>query len=227
MNKKGELKASNSSSELIKNPLLKESNKIIILEIQADMKANSGKVITVFYLHSKHMLENNYEVSWGYGKLYPFEMLKEVTAYVQSTVKMECRLLLEGKIIFLSCGFFKSNFPETTRSRPDFKTLSQELLKGKQLTIWLTPGEEPEIVTIYIVPTIHIQRGKPIYFVVGEDGTGKYTSGGFAEKLKNTDSLVKELTSNLLRKKMVHAVPNSRQTPVTGANVKVPFLKRA
>ncbi len=228
MNKKGELKVSNGSSEQIQDPALKQLNKKIIVKIQADMQANSGKVITAFYLHSKQMLEKNYEVSWGYGKLYPFDkLMQDVTAYVQSKVKNECRLLLEGKIIFLSCGFFKSDFPEETRFRPDFKTLSLELLKGKQLTTWLTPEEEPKTVTIYIVPAIHLQRGKPIYFVVGEDETGEYTSGGFAEKLKNTESLVKELTSNLLRKKMVHAVPKSRQTPVTGVSVKVPFLKRA
>ena len=229
MNKKGELRVSNGISKLIQDPTLKQLNQKIILEIQADMQANSGRVIDAFHSHCKQMLEKNYEVSWGYGKLYPFEMLKEVTAYVQSKVKSECSLLLDEKIIFLSGGFVKSAFPASasSRFRPDFKKLSLELFKGKHLTNWITIGDEPEIITIYIIPAIHIQRKKPIYFVVGEDGTGKYTSGGFAKKLIDTRGLVKELTSNMLRKKMVHVVLDSRSTPVTGVNVKVPFLKKA
>ncbi len=229
MNKKGELKASNPVSKLILKQLPKELEKKITAEIQADMNANSGKVITVFHLYCKSLLGKNYGISWGYGKLYPFKMLTDVTAHVQSIAKEECWLLLKEGIIFLSGGFVKSAFPASasSRFRPDFKTLSLELLKGKQLTNWITIGDEPEIVTIYIVPAIHLQRRKPIYFIVGDDGTGKYTNGGFAGKLRDTIHLIEKLTSDLLRKKMIHAVPESRQTPVTGVNVKVPFLKRA
>ncbi|MBI4980506.1 hypothetical protein HZC30_03045 [Candidatus Woesearchaeota archaeon] len=225
MNKRGELKLFNGTSKVISKPLSKELDSKITLDMLAEMKAHSGKVITAFYLHCKNMLEKNYDLSWSYGKLYPFnELMQDITAHVQSIIKSECRLLLEGKIISLNSGFVKSAFPEFPASlhfRPGFKTLSFELLKGRHLTDWLTPGDEPEGVTIYIIPAIHLSQGKPIYFVVGEDGTGKYTGGGFAEKLMDTIGLVTELTSDLLRKKMIHAVPNSRPTPVTAVNLKV------
>jgi hypothetical protein len=227
MNKRGELKLSNRVSELVSQPLPKELDEKITKNMLAEMQVKSGKVIAAFYLHCKNMLEKNYDLSWSYEKLYPFDMMKHFTAEFQSKVKGECRLLLDGKIISLNCGFVKSKFsaPVSSRFRPDFKTLSFELLKGRYLTDWLTPGDEPEIVTIYIVPTINLLRGKSLYFVVGEDGTGKYTNGSFAEKLMDTTGLVKELTSKLLKGKMIHAVPKSRLTPVTAVNLKVQ-LKR-
>lgn len=229
MDKRGELKnneflpkaASSAPEKLSKIQLRK-----IIVEMLAEMKLGSGKVIASFQVLCREMLEKNYEVSWGYGKLYPSEKLKDVAAYVQSKAKGECRLLFEGKVIYLNGGFFKSNFPESTSRRIDFETLSRQLLKGAHLTYWLIPGEEPEFVTVYIVPTIHLQNKKPLYFIVGETGIYKFVSGGFAEKLADTKELVSRLASDLLRKKMVYAVPTIQQTPKTGVNVKVPFLKR-
>lgn len=231
MDKRGELKnngflpktALGAPEELPKAQLRR-----IIVEMLAEMKLGSGKVIAAFQALSREMLEKNYEVCWGYGKLYPFEMLKEVTAYIQSKVKGEYRMLWEGKIIMLNCGFFKSDFPETslTHRRIDFKTLSHQLAKGRALTHWLLLGEEPEFVTIYIVPTIHLPEKKSLYFVIGEIGMDNFVSGDFAEKLADTKELVLKLASELLRKKMLHAVPRVQQTPKTGVNVKVPFRRR-
>ncbi len=198
----------------------------IIVRMLAEMQLGSGKVIASFQVLCREMLEKNYEVSWGYGKLYPFEKLKDVVAYVQSQAKGECRLLFEGKIIYLNGGFFKSDFPESTFKRINFETLSRQLLKGAHLTHWLLLGEEPEFVTVYIVPTIHLQKQKPLYFIVGETGIYKFVSGGFAEKLAGTKELMLRLASDLLRKKMLHAVPKAKLTPKTGVNVKVPFRGR-
>lgn len=210
----------------IEEELSNKQLKKIIVGMLAEMKLGSGKVIASFQVLCREMLEKNYEVSWGYGKLYPFDkLMQNVTAYVQSKVKNECRLLLEGKIIFLSGGFFKSAFPESTSKRINFETLSRQLLKGAHLTHWLLPGEEPEFVTIYIVPTIHLKQRKPLYFIVGETGSGNYESGGFTEKLAGTKELMLRLASDLLRKKMLHVIPKAKLTPKTGMNVKVPFRK--
>ncbi len=233
MNKRGELKNNNQPETWVGMPKVvpaQTQSDRAIATAQADIKQNSTKVIAAFQALCKEMLEKNYEVSWGYGKLYPFKALKDVVAYLQSYIKRELRgdyrLLLKGEIITLYCGFFKSDFPGGTYRRPNFMDLSQSLLEGKDLTRWIVQGEEPEFVTVYIIPAINMQKVKPLYFIVGETGFNKFINGGLAERVKDTAKFVIKLSSDLLRKKMLHAIPQPKLNPATSASQKIPFLKR-
>lgn len=177
----------------------------------ADVEENYKKVIAAFQVLCKEMLEKNYEVSWGYGQLNHFKDLKDVVAYLQGYIQGELRgnyrLLSEGKIIALDGGFIRSDYPGGTLHRPDFETISRFLLEGKNLTYWLRLGEEPKFVTIYIIPAINMQKVKPVYFIVGETWFNRFTNGGLAERVKDTAKFVLKLTSDLLRKEMLHAIP--------------------
>lgn len=212
MNKRGELKTNGILPKAVPEPETEEYKKLLerrILSMQVEIKLRFGGVIAAFQALCKEMLERYYEKSWGYGKRYPLKRLQDVVAYVQAKYGEEYRLLFEGKIIFLSGGFIKSDFPEKNRNHfdPKFKIISKALLKKAPLTRFILPHEEPEIVTLYIVPMISWKDLEPIYFVIGEIGWGTYIDGGSAERLYKTRELVVALASDLLRRKIIHSVP--------------------
>ena len=235
MNKRGELKTNGVLPKTIPSFQTGGAQKLLkhrIAEMLAEMKLGSGEVIASFQALCQEMLAIHYDKSWGYGQLYPLKDLKDVVAYVQAKYGSEYRLLFEGKIIFLSGGFIKSDFPEgkIMTSYLNFGTISKALLKGVPLTKFILPREEPEIVTLYIIPLISKKDLNPNYLLIGEEGWGKYIGGSLSRRLALIPSLVNSLASDLLRRKMVHSVPSipkPKSTPVTGVNQKIPFLKRA
>ncbi|HLD73003.1 MAG TPA: hypothetical protein VJA23_05435 [Candidatus Nanoarchaeia archaeon] len=232
MNKRGELKTNGVLPKTTPEPQTEEYNKLLerrIISMQVEIKLRFGRIAAAFQALCQEMLERYYEKSWGYGKRYSWKALPDLVAYVQAKYGIEYRPLFEGKIITLYGGFIKSNYSEINFV-PKFRLISKRLLRKVPLTKFILPQEEPEMITLYIVPMISKKELQPIYFVIGENGLGKYMSGGFAERLYKTQELVVKLASDLLRRKIVHSVPSipkPKSTPVTGMHVKVPFLKRA
>ncbi len=232
MNKRGELKTNGVLPKTVPEPQTEEYKKLLerrILSMQVEIKLRFGGVIAAFQAICKEMLERYNEKSWGYGKRYSWKALSNLVAYVEAKYGAEYRPLFEGKIITLYGGFIKSNFSKSNFTQK-FKLISKALLKKVPLTNFILPHEEPEMITLYVVPMISKKDLEPIYFVIGENGWEKYIDGGSAERLYKTRELVVKLASDLLRRKIVHSVPSipkPKPTPVTGVNLKGPFLKKA